>query len=244
VNEELATLYQVQQLDTEIAHLRQVLAALETGVELEQEIASLKDELDGLRRRQQAAEKESLDSELEVRTLQEKRKRFSDQLYSGKVTNPRQLSDLQGEVEMLGRGVRKVEDRMLELMETMETQRADIASREARLKELEEHLAAVRAGYEEAGSRLRVELAQLEVSRAETAQKVSPVVLKRYEQIRVRSGNLGLVKITGGDCPGCHISLPSETLKHVKVGRSGLTCENCGRLLFWSEPGQPDETEH
>jgi predicted nucleic acid-binding Zn-ribbon protein len=243
VNEELAILYQVQQFDTEIGRRRLALAALDTGAELDQEIAVLTEELADLRRKPQVAEKESLDSELQVRTLQEKKKRFSDQLYSGKVGNPRQLSDLQSEVEMLGREARKVEDRVLELMETLESQRAETASREARLKEFGEQLAAARASYEEAGSRLRVELSQLETSRAETAQKVSPVVLKRYEQIRVRSGNLGLVRITSGECPGCHISLPSETLKHVKAGRSGLTCESCGRLLFWAEQAQPEQPE-
>jgi predicted nucleic acid-binding Zn-ribbon protein len=234
VNEELAILYQVQQLDTETARRQQALAELDTGAELEQEMAALSAELADLRLRQEAAEKENLDRELELRTLQEKRQRFSGQLYSGKVGNPRQLADLQGEVEMLGREIKKVEDCMLELMETMESKRAEIASREERLRELDGRLAAARASYEETGSRLRGELSDLQASRAEAARQVSPVVLKRYEQIRARARNVGMVKVTGGGCPGCHIALPSETLKHVKAGRSGLTCESCGRLLFWS----------
>jgi hypothetical protein len=243
VNEELAVLYQVQQFDIEIAQRQQALAEIDTGGELEQELAALSDELAALRQGEAEAEKENLDCELEARTLQDKRKRFSDQLYSGKVSNPRQLTDLQGEVEMLGREVRRVEDRMLELMETMEVRRSEIASREARVKELQERLAGVRARHEEAGSRLRGELSELEGGRAEAAQKVNRVVLKRYEQIRARSSNVGLVKITGGDCPGCHIALPSETLKQVKAGRSGLTCESCGRLLLWGGAEQRDAEE-
>ncbi|MFB3881816.1 MAG: zinc ribbon domain-containing protein [Armatimonadota bacterium] len=238
MNEELAILYQVQQFDIEIARRQQALAEVDTGAELEQRLETVKSELTVLRQAQTEAEKENLDCELQARTLQEKRKRFSDQLYSGKVSNPRQLSDLQEEVEMLGREVRRVEDRMLELMETMEVRRGEIASRELVVKELEEELAAVRARHEEVGSRLRGELSELEASRADTAQKVNRVVLKRYEQIRARSGNVGLVKVTGGECPGCRIALPSETLKQVKAGRSGLTCENCGRLLLWGGPEQ------
>ncbi len=238
---ELSVLYEIQQLDTEIARLRRVLAGLDAGAATEQDIILLKGELAALRQRQDAAEKENVDLELGLRSLQDKRKRFSDQLYSGKVANPRQLADLQGEVEMLGREVRRVEDRMLELMDMMESQRIEIASREERLKGLELQLAGVRSSYEETGSRLKAQLSQLEASRDETAKRISPALLKRYEQIRSRSGNLGLVKVTANQCPGCHISLPSETLKGVKAGRSGLTCESCGRMLYWvDEAKRPD----
>ena len=238
MNEELATLYRVQELDTEIARRRQALAALDSGAELEQQIAPLGSELADLRQSQEAAENENLNLELELRTLQQKRDGFQTQLYSGRVSNPRQLSDLQQEVEMLGREIRRVEDRMLELMETMESQRTEIAAREARLRELEQQLESVRAGYEEVGGRLRTEISELEGGRADTAQQVSPVLLRRYEQIRVRSANIGVVKVTGSNCPGCHITLPSETLKHLKAGQPGLACENCARLFFWEGRGQ------
>jgi predicted nucleic acid-binding Zn-ribbon protein len=240
VNEELATLYRVQELDAEIARRQQALAALDRGAELEQQIGPLRTELADLRQRQQAAENENLSLELELRTLQQKRDGFQTQLYSGRVSNPRQLSDLQQEVDMLGREARRVEDRMLELMEVMESQRGQIAAGEARLGDLEQQLDAVRARYEEVAGRLRAEIADLEASRGETAQRVSAPLLRRYEQIRARSANIGVVKVIGRDCPGCHIALPSETLKHLKAGRSGLACENCARLLFWEAPGQGD----
>jgi hypothetical protein len=238
VNEELANLYRVQELDTEIARRQQALAALDSGAELEQQIAPLRSEIADLRQRQEAAENENLNLELELRTVQQKRDGFQTRLYSGRVSNPRQLSDLQQEVDMLGREIRRVEDRMLELMEMMESQREQIAAQETRLGELEQQLELARARHEEAGGRLRADISELEVSREETAQRVSPVVLRRYEQIRARSANTGVVKVIGGDCPGCHIALPSETLKHLKAGRSGLACENCARLLFWQAPGQ------
>lgn len=243
VNEELATLYKVQELDAEIVRRRQALALLDTGADVEQEIAPLRSELADLRHKQTAAGNENLNLELELKTLQQKRDGFQSQLYSGRIGNPRQLTDLQREVEMLGREIRRVEDRMLELMETTESQRAGIADQEALLVELEQRLSDARARYEEVEGRLRGEMAELEARRVEVAQQVSPTLLKRYDQIRVRSANVGLVKVTGSECPSCHIALPSETLKHLKAGRSGLTCENCGRLLYREEQTPIAEAE-
>jgi predicted nucleic acid-binding Zn-ribbon protein len=93
----------------------------------------------------------------------------------------------------------------------------------------------VRAKYETTGGRLRREIAELESQRKERAAQVKPDLLKRYERIRSRQGNLGMVKITGNTCPGCHVTFPSEVVKALRAGRSELTCESCGRLLFWEQ---------
>lgn len=232
---ELATLYQVQQADTEIARLKQALSGLDDGSALAAEIAAEEAELKRLLDRHQTTENESLDRDLELKALEEKRRKFSDQLYGGSVHNPRQLADLQGEVEMLSREIGKVEDRILELMEALEQERAEIAQREQRLEEQRGELAQIREKHRVASARLRQELTELEERRRGLAAQVPAALLKRYEQIRARQSNLGLVKVTGDTCPGCRITLPSETLKALRSQPGPLTCENRGRLLFWDE---------
>lgn len=233
MSQELAILYEVQQIDTEIASLKGTLAGLDSGAELEVGIAGAEAELASLLNRHHGTEKESLDRDLELKTLEEKRNKFRSQLYGGTVRNPRQLSDLEGEVQMLSREVGKIEDRMLEMMDSLEQERGGIREMEARLSELRARLQEVRDRFAATSSRLKGEVEDLESRRKALAAQVPHQLMKRYEQIRVRQGNLGLVKVTGGNCPGCRISLPSETLKALKADRGTLTCENCGRLLFW-----------
>jgi len=235
VSEGLKILYAVQQADLELARLQEALAGLDTGEELAAEAAGAEAELEELRRQHRASEKDHTDRELELETLEEKRARFQAQLYGGTVRNPRQLEDLQNEVAMLSREKGKVEDRLLELMESLELERSQIGAASAHLKELQERLAAVRAKHETTGARLRQEIADLEAEREARAAGVDRQLLRRYEQIRARQGNLGLVRITGNTCPGCHITFPSEVLKSIKAGRPDLTCESCGRLLYWDE---------
>lgn len=234
MSDDLAILHEVQQADTELARLRDALAGLDTGDELAAQIQEAQGELVRLLEQHRATEKEATDRDLELKSLEEKKRKFERDLYSGTVRNPRQLSDLQGEVTMLAREIGKLEDRILGLMESLEGERSDIQQREAQMKDLEERLGAVRARYEAAGSRLQHDVAELEAKRQERASQVRAQLLKRYEQIRIRQGNLGLVKLTETTCPGCRITLPSETVKGLKAGRQDLTCENCGRMLFWA----------
>ncbi|MGA3058679.1 MAG: hypothetical protein ABSE70_11755, partial [Candidatus Limnocylindrales bacterium] len=117
----LAILYEIQKVDTEIAAVKDAMAELDTGVELESQIAAEDAELASLVERHRGTERESLDRDLELKTLEEKRTKFRTQLYGGTVRNPRQLQDLQEEVGMLDREIGKTEDRMLELMDALES---------------------------------------------------------------------------------------------------------------------------
>jgi len=232
VSQELAILYEVQRFDTEIASLNQALAGLDPGAELQAEIAAAESELSKLLNRHHATEAESLDRDLALKTLEEKRAKFKAQLYGGTVRNPRQLTDLEGEVQMLSREIGKIEDRILELMDSLEQERAEQKAQETRLAEMRARLAQVQGQYAATSSRLRTEVGETESRRAAAAGQVPVQLLKRYEQLRARQANLGLVRVTGITCPGCRVALPSETLKSLNADRGTLTCENCGRLLF------------
>jgi predicted nucleic acid-binding Zn-ribbon protein len=236
VNGELAILYQVQQLDIELARRRAALAALDTGAALKAEIAAAEAELADLQRRHHGSDRQAREVELETRTLEEKRDKYDAQLNSGAVRNPRQLEDLQKEVAMLRREISKLDDRMLSLMEVIEGERAETETREADLAEKRDRLTAVLATHESESARLNAEMAALQQERDQTASRVDANLLRRYEQIRVRGGNVGVVKVTGDVCPGCHLTLASELLKELRTGRIGLTCDNCGRLLYMERP--------
>jgi predicted nucleic acid-binding Zn-ribbon protein len=236
VNGELAILYQVQRLDGELARRKAALAGLDTGAELEAEIASGEAALAELQRRHHESERQAREVELETRTLEEKRDRYDAQLNSGAVRNPRQLEDLQKEVAMLRREISKLDDRMLSLMDAMEGEHAETETREADLAGKRDRLTAVLATHESESARLHSEMAALQQERDQTAAQVDANLLRRYEQIRARGGNVGIVKVTGDVCPGCHLTLASELLKVLRTGRTGLTCDNCGRLLYMERP--------
>lgn len=238
--EDMLALYEVQQADSELARLSKELEELDAGEALAAEIAALEAETKSLAQQERRTEQEAEDRTLELRGLEEKREKFRAQLYGGTVRNPRQLSDLEGEVAMLSREISKLEDQILGLMEALEEQRGTLSERERRLAEMRERLAGVQERHQAQSARLRGEIAELEGQRAAAAARVERQLLKRYEQIRARQGNLGLVRVTATTCPGCRIALPSDTIKALHRGTRGLTCDNCGRLLFWDgEPTAP-----
>ncbi len=238
MSEQLAVLYEVQQADLEISRLKQALASLDTGEGLRAEIAAAEAGAAKLRKRLETLEAEHLDQTLEMETLIEKRSRFETQLYGGKVSNPRQLTDLQEEVNMLRREGDRVETRVIELMLELEQERADLAGQEAELAGQRARLQELLQQVDMTSRRLQAEIAEWEERRKGAAAQVNAHLLKRYDQIRVSKGNLGLARVTDQTCPGCRVAIPSERLKAIKAGRVGETCDNCGRMLMWG--GTPE----
>ncbi len=58
-------------------------------------------------------------------------------------------------------------------------------------------------------------------------------ILAEYEALRAGLGGVGVAKLVGTQCGGCHLGLSAVEVARIrKVGQNEIThCEECGRLL-------------
>lgn len=232
----LQTLLDVQAHDTRIDQLEHQLATIPAReerdaaaaavAELDAAIAVDQEARDALGRDQKRLEDE-------IATLSDKRAHEHDTLYGGTVTNARALQDLQEEIESLGRRITHLEDQDLEIMEQVEPLDERIAearrTREARLAVLadaEARVAAAEAELHEAIDAARAE-------RDGVAAGVPAALLAEYEGLRKGRGGVGVAKLVGTQCGGCHLTLSAvEANRMRKLGADEVAhCEECGRIL-------------
>lgn len=232
----LLALLEVQAHDTRLDQLRHQHQALPARQErdraqqalraVEGEVAAASTERDDLARQQKR-----VDDEVEL--LKEKRQGFDAKLYGGTVSNPRELQDLQEEIEALGRRITHLEDEELEIMEQVEPV-------EARLADLDQTVAATRQVLERAEAQLTVDeaevLAEIDAETARRAEAVAPVpaeLLEHYEKLRAGRGGIGVARLIGSQCGGCHLTLSAmeaARMRKLPVGEVAH-CEECGRIL-------------
>lgn len=75
-------------------------------------------------------------------------------------------------------------------------------------------------------------VAELNEARQNLAKRIKPQLLNRYERL-ARSYGRAVVPVTGNLCLGCFVTLP--TSYSSRQGKdSFLTCENCGRILYYA----------
>ncbi len=74
-------------------------------------------------------------------------------------------------------------------------------------------------------------VAELQKARENLAKRIRPQLLNRYERLSKSYGR-AVVPVTGNLCLGCFVTLPTS-YPSLKSKDSFLTCQNCGRILYF-----------
>jgi predicted nucleic acid-binding Zn-ribbon protein len=75
-------------------------------------------------------------------------------------------------------------------------------------------------------------ISELQQARENLAKRIKPQLLNRYERVS-RSYGRAVVPVTSNLCLGCFVTLPTS-YQSLKTKESFLTCENCGRILYFA----------
>ncbi len=233
---DLERLLELQENDTatdRARHRRATLPELAAIAELDATESNLRTSIAGPTEERAALAREQKRLEDEVATLSAKIAKVSHRLYDEGLTSPKEAQDLQADLDSLQRHQRTLEDQILELMEQLEPLDARIAEVDGRLSSVAADRDAQRASLAVAQGEIDAELDGLVGARAGLVAPIPAGLLDEYERIRAGSGGVGVARLSGATCTGCHLSLaaaevdairraPADTLNH---------CPDCGRLL-------------
>ena len=69
-------------------------------------------------------------------------------------------------------------------------------------------------------------------AREELVQKLKKPLLLNYERLRNRYKR-AIVPVKDDTCLGCFMRVPTSLISHGRTDLEVLSCENCGRILYW-----------
>jgi predicted nucleic acid-binding Zn-ribbon protein len=233
VPETLKALYALQVIDSQLHKAKRAQAALDNGTAATAAAEAAHAQEQQRRNAHQKIAGDLKDSELKSAAVETKRKNYQQKLYQGTVTNPKELANIEKEIEALGRQQSDLDGRILELMDQAEQAQAALTVAEEQARQADGRRAEALSSFRSRHEALDLELAAFARQRREAEAAVEDkAALKRYEGIRAKPGGIGIARIEGSACGGCHMTLSSTSIKAVKEGAQVQTCENCGRLLL------------
>jgi predicted nucleic acid-binding Zn-ribbon protein len=175
------------------------------------------------------SEMQNLD--LEVDGLSQKIDTNEGRLYSGRVTNPKELANLEEEVASLKRWRAKREEDLLEAMVASEEAEAALADAQAILSQVSESWRAGQGDLAEEQTNLQARLEELGAQKEVLVAAVGPDDVTTYKRLRPRKGGRAVAAVKDGICEGCRINPPSSQVQHARSGSELVFCNNCGRIL-------------
>lgn len=223
-------LHQLQEIDLELGSTEQALKQIssqlgesQTVISARAKLESEQQHLDELKHQQHSAEWEIDDLTVKITTAEEK-------LYGGKMTNPKELADLQHEVDSLKARRNRLEDKTLELMDQVELATASVAKVSSEFEALETEWHSQQQKLSAEMEQLKNKLSDLKQKRQPLSTEIDPQTLELYDNLKKQKGT-AVAKIEQGICRGCSISLPISELQQARSGNP-VRCSSCGRILF------------
>ena len=206
---------------------QKVLADLENQVQLARQAAErIQTECTCLKTENRRLEGECQDYEVQLRDLE-------TTLYSGKISAPKELEQLQRRIAEYQTAKAEREEKLLNQLYLLETKEQELAQAQKQAAALQVKLTAATEAEAQRVNSLQKRCAELKKEVADL-DRVLPENLKEFYQ-RSAKGLKGVVvaPIKEKTCGFCHMIIPPAVLERVKKGGSGvILCENCGRGLF------------
>jgi len=223
-------LYELQEVDLALESRAQALEQV-TGqlgesqavLDARSKLASENQRLEELRHKQHSLEWEIDDVTTKIAKAEE-------ELYSGRTKNPKELANLQHEIEILKAKRSQLEDRTIEVMERVEGAATSVGTIKSELETLEAEWQAEQEKLKADKEYLEAELVSLKQRREAVSSQVVPEVIAFYCELQKGKGT-AVARVEQGVCRGCRLSLSNAELQRARSG--DLTqCSSCGRILF------------
>lgn len=227
----IADLWALQEIDVALDARRGSLEEAETRLGESDDLIAMRARAAGADGAARDARATQRDLEQQADGLRAKIAPLETRLYAGTLRNPKELADLQADIDQLKRQLSSVEDRDLEALARVEECDGAAAAANAELEALAAAWAEEQAELQERIGRLRGEVAVDDRRRREQAGRIAPAVLRDYDRLRAARNGRALAKLDRNLCLGCRISLPQNTVSRARGGSALVHCPNCERIL-------------
>jgi len=225
-------LYRLQLLDSHIlkihTRLNEIREELENDEKLQQAKKSLA-EAESAHKKTQGILNQA---ENEVDAQKNKIKQSESTLYSGTVKNPKELEDLQNEIEALKRHLSTLEDRQLEAMVDEESIWASSEAAQITLDEVKIKLSDQNISLSAEQDELNKNNFRLETEREAALLPIDSPILTKYDNLRKEKRNLAVVELSDQACTACGVTLTPAENQSARSATKIFNCPSCGRILF------------
>ena len=229
-------LLDLQALDSaldRLAQRRRTLPELAEIEELQARITRLADDVVLLETEDSDLGREQSKVDADVEQVRARMQRDQQRLDSGQVGSPKELENLQSEIESLHRRQSELEDVELEVMEKREVVQTRLDELRRDREQATLTLSETEQRRDTTWAEIDAEIDKTTTQRGELATSLPGDLTDLYEKVRGSSAGVGAAALRRGQCEGCHLQLNTTDLNRIREAEADevLRCEECRRIL-------------
>lgn len=227
------SLYRLQEIELQILQKQKRLTEIQTLLGENVLVAEAQKQVSVAQQRLTPVQTKARNLELEIQSNTEKIKQTDESLYSGKIRNPKELQDMQQEIQSLKKRNGELEDVLLENMLLVETAEAELAERQNQLQQANTRAAQDHQDLHGEQTRLKQDVETLRHKREQAIPDVQEDSLKTYTQMKPRKNNQPVALLVDQSCSFCRVRQDMTIITEARKGQKLTLCSSCGRILAY-----------
>jgi predicted nucleic acid-binding Zn-ribbon protein len=225
-------LYELQEIDSDIEHTQQTLDLKTSQLGKREALDNASTRLTAERQNLEGLKHQRREAEAELDDALSKISAAEQQLYGGRITNSKELANLQHEVNTLKGLSDGLETKALEIIDRVEDAEKTVTTATAEFQKLETEWQQQQRQLAADIELMKKTLADLAKKRRRLTSQIESPSLNLYERVRQQKKQ-AVAKVEQGICRACRISISVSTLQKARGGQP-VQCGTCGRILFIS----------
>ena len=234
IEKDMEMLLKLQNIDYDLGELER------SKDYLPEMIHNLEKETEEYRRALQASEQElgelnlrHRNLDLELTTLNQELTKFQKQMREIK-TN-KEYDALTTEIANRKLKISTTEEEILKTLTGMDDLKEKIKQYQQKLDDVEKTNTVQLVDLRERLSSIEDKVKIKQGDRKNITVRIDKKLLATYERVKKGRGNQVVVTIRKRACGSCHKSVPPQIIQEIRKGEMVYTCDNCGRILIWTE---------
>lgn len=225
-------LYNLQQIDSQLDSAHARIAEIKKNLSDSSAVQKATKRAENAGQAYQKAQIALKRAEQDVEAQQTKIANNERTLYSGSVTNPKELEDLQLESAALKRHLVTLEDKLLEAMVAYEDAENAHHSAQSNLDSTKDQVAKENVDLTSEHTSLVADVEELEAQREAAVTPISAEDLQLYENLREIRHGLAVTEVVDNSCSACGYNLTAAQAQAARSPSKVTTCDSCRRILY------------
>jgi predicted nucleic acid-binding Zn-ribbon protein len=236
LQKDLSLLLDLQEMDDQLGELERSKIYLPEMIHnLENEISELVKAIDQNDQVMQDSLREQKSIELEIESFKEELDKYQKQMKVIK-TN-KEYDALSAEIDSKKLAISDKEERMLALMAIADECREKSGTLKNSLDEVKNKNTEQLEMLKSQSLTLQAKIDDKNEKRKILAKDINKQIVGVYERVRKGKGGMVVVPIRKRACSGCFSQIPPQRIQEIRRGDRIFACDNCGRILIWSDEG-------
>ena len=165
-----------------------------------------------------------------VGTHDEKIKNNESKLFSGTITDPKELSNYQEEIQMFKNSNSKLEDEILEIMEEQDMAKPEVEALKEEMIGLDSIVLRIKNEMDEKLEGLKHNIEGLKKRKEDVVSRIPGDYLKKYNDLKTKKGGIAVSVIKDNFCSACNMEIPSIETERFVDSDEIYKCPICGRM--------------